>query len=81
MSVDTAAAIRSRAELARRLAAQMYNDVTRKELLQLVDELLAEADKLQADRCADQAGADRGSVTAQRRGQSDAGPETRAASG
>jgi hypothetical protein len=49
MSVDTAAAIRSRAELARRLAAQMHNDVTRRELLQLVDELLAEADKLEAE--------------------------------
>jgi hypothetical protein len=27
----------------------MHNDVTRRELLQLVDELLAEADKLEAE--------------------------------
>jgi len=49
MGADSAAAIRNRAELARRLAARMHNDVTRRELLQIADELLAEADRLEAE--------------------------------
>ena len=49
MGTDSAAAIRNRAELTRRLAAQMHNHATRSELLQIVDELLAEADKLEAE--------------------------------
>jgi hypothetical protein len=46
MEDDSAEAIRTRAELARRLAAQLANERARRELLEIADDLDAEADKL-----------------------------------
>ena len=38
---------RSRAELARRLALEMHSEPARRDLLQIADDLIAEADKLE----------------------------------
>ena len=46
MQHNSAAVIRTRAELARRLAHELHNERARRELPQIADDLEAEADKM-----------------------------------
>lgn len=43
---DSIKVLRTRAELARRIAGQMYDGTARRELLQIADDLEAEAEKI-----------------------------------
>jgi uncharacterized protein YjiS (DUF1127 family) len=47
MQHDSASVLRTRAELARRLANQLHNPRARQELLQIADDLEASTDKLE----------------------------------
>ena len=53
MEQDSARAIRTRAELARRLASQLHNPRAASELLQIADDLESEALKLEQAPCRD----------------------------
>jgi len=49
MQHDSATVIRTRAELARRLAQQLHNERARSELLQIAEDLETEADKMERE--------------------------------